>query len=38
VSLADNLTAASARLPPPFLPAHFWSYRPSRLFSWLIDP
>jgi hypothetical protein len=27
--LADDSTAASARLPPPLLPAHFWPYRPS---------
>jgi hypothetical protein len=26
VSLADDVTAAPARLPPPLLPAHFWSY------------
>jgi hypothetical protein len=25
MSLADDLTAASARLPPPLLPAHFWT-------------
>jgi hypothetical protein len=25
VSLADDVTAAPARLPPPLLPAHFWS-------------
>jgi hypothetical protein len=24
--LANDLTAASTRLPPPLLPAHFWSY------------
>jgi hypothetical protein len=36
--LADDLTAASARLAPPLLSAHFWSYRPSRLFSRLTDP
>ena len=35
---ADDLTAASARLPPPLLPAHFWPYRPSRLLPWLTDP
>jgi hypothetical protein len=28
---ADDLTAASARLPLSSLPAHFWPYRPSRL-------
>jgi hypothetical protein len=34
--LADDLTAASARLPPPLLSAHFWPYRPSRLLlGWL---
>jgi hypothetical protein len=36
--LADDLTAASARLPPPLLPAHFWPYRPSRLLPQLTDP
>jgi hypothetical protein len=36
--LADDLTAASARLPPPLLPAHFWSYRPSRPLPRLTDP
>jgi hypothetical protein len=36
--LADDLTAASARLPPPLLSAHFWSYRPSRLLPRLTDP
>jgi hypothetical protein len=36
--LADDLTAASARLPPPLLPAHFWPYRPSRLLPRLTDP
>jgi hypothetical protein len=35
---ADDLTAASARLPPPLLSAHFWPYRPSRLFPRLADP
>jgi hypothetical protein len=35
---ADDLTAASARLPPPLLPAHFWPYRPSRLLPRLTDP
>jgi hypothetical protein len=25
---ADDLTAASARLPPPLLSVHFWPYRP----------
>jgi hypothetical protein len=34
----DDLTAASARLPPPLLPAHFWPYRPSRLLPRLTDP
>jgi hypothetical protein len=38
MSLADDLTAASARLPPPLLPAHFWPYRPSRLLPRLTDP
>jgi hypothetical protein len=38
VSLADDVTAASARLSPPLLPAHFWSYRPSRLLPRLTDP
>jgi hypothetical protein len=28
---ADDVTAASARLPPPLLSTHFWPYRPSRL-------
>jgi hypothetical protein len=36
--LADDLTAASARLPPPLLPAHFWPYQPSRLLPRLTDP
>jgi hypothetical protein len=35
---ADDLTATSARLLPPLLPAHFWPYRPSRLLPWLTDP
>jgi hypothetical protein len=35
---ADDLTAASARLPPPLLLAHFWPYRPSRLLPRLTDP
>jgi hypothetical protein len=35
---ANDLTAASARLPPPLLPAHFWPYRPSRLLPWRTDP
>jgi hypothetical protein len=26
--LADDVTAASAHLPPPLLPAHFWPHRP----------
>jgi hypothetical protein len=30
VSLADDVTAAPARLPPSLLPAHFRPYRPSR--------
>jgi hypothetical protein len=30
VGLADDVTAAPARLPPPLLPAHFWSHWPSR--------
>jgi hypothetical protein len=34
----DDLTAASARLPPPLLPAHFWPYRLSRLLPRLTDP
>jgi hypothetical protein len=33
----DDLTAASARLLPPLLPAHFWPSRPSRLLSRLTD-
>jgi hypothetical protein len=36
--LADDVTAASARLLPPLLPAHFWSYQPSRLLPRLTDP
>jgi hypothetical protein len=36
--LADDLTAASARLPPPLLPAHFWPYRPPRPLLRLTDP
>jgi hypothetical protein len=36
--LADDLTAAFARLPPPLLPAHFWPYRPSRFLPRLTDP
>jgi hypothetical protein len=35
---ADDLTAASARLPSPLLPAYFWRYRPSRLLLRLTDP
>ena len=35
---AGDLTAASARLPPPLLPAHFWPYRPSRLLPRWTDP
>jgi hypothetical protein len=38
VSLADDVTAASARLPPPLLPAHFWPHRPSRLLPRLTGP
>jgi hypothetical protein len=36
--LADDVTATSARLPPPLLSAHFWLYRPSRLLPRLTDP
>jgi hypothetical protein len=36
--LADDLTAASARLPRSLLPAHFWLYRPSRLLPRLTNP
>jgi hypothetical protein len=36
--LADDLTAASARLPLSLLSAQFWSYRPSRLLPRLTDP
>jgi hypothetical protein len=36
VSLADDLTVASACLPPPLLPAHFWPYRPSLLLPRLL--
>jgi hypothetical protein len=35
---ADDLTAASARLLPPLLLAHFWPYRLSRLLSRLTYP
>jgi hypothetical protein len=35
---ADDLTAASARLPPPLLPAQFLPYRLSRLLPRLTDP
>jgi hypothetical protein len=35
---ADDLTAASARLLPPLLPAHFWPFRPSRFLPRLTDP
>jgi hypothetical protein len=35
---ADDLTAASARLPPPLLPAHFWPYRLLRLLLRRTDP
>jgi hypothetical protein len=35
---ADDLTAASARLLPPLLSAHFWPYRPPRLLPRLTDP
>jgi hypothetical protein len=38
VSLADDLTAAFARMPPPLLLAHFWPHRPSRLLLQLTDP
>jgi hypothetical protein len=37
MSLADDLTAASARLPLPLLSAHFWPYRLSRLLPRLTD-
>jgi hypothetical protein len=36
--LADDSTAASARLPPPLLSAHFWPYRLSRPLSRLTGP
>jgi hypothetical protein len=36
--LADDSTAASARLPPPSLLAHFWPYQPSRPLLRLTDP
>jgi hypothetical protein len=36
--LSDDLTTASARLPPPLLSAHFWSYRSSSLLPQLTDP
>jgi hypothetical protein len=36
--LADDSTAASARLPPPLLPAHFWLYPPSRPLPRLTGP
>jgi hypothetical protein len=35
---ADDMTAASARLLLPLLPAHFWPYQPSRLLPRLTDP
>jgi hypothetical protein len=35
---AGNLTAASARLLPQLLPAHFWPYQPPRLLPRLTDP
>jgi hypothetical protein len=35
---ADDLTAASACLLPPLLPAHFWPYRSLRLLPRLTDP
>ena len=35
---ADDLTAASARLLPPLLSAHFCPYRPSRLLPRLTVP
>jgi hypothetical protein len=33
-----DLTAASARLLPPLLPAHFWPYQPSRFLPRLTGP
>jgi hypothetical protein len=35
---AGDLTAASARLLPQLLPAHFWPYQPSCLLPRLTDP
>jgi hypothetical protein len=35
---AGDLTAASARLLAPLLPAHFWPYQPSCLLLRLTDP
>jgi hypothetical protein len=35
---AGDLTAASARLLPQLLPAHFWPYRPPCLSLRLTDP
>jgi hypothetical protein len=35
---ADDLTAASTRLLPPLLSAHFWPYRPLRFLPRLTDP
>ena len=35
---AGDLTAASARLLPQLLSAHFWPYQPSRLSPRLTDP
>jgi hypothetical protein len=35
---AGDLTAASARLLPQLLPAHFWPYQPSHLLPRLTDP
>jgi hypothetical protein len=35
---AGDLTAASARLLPQLLPAHFWPYQPSRFLPWLTGP
>jgi hypothetical protein len=34
---AGDLTAASARLLPQLLPAHFWPYQPPRLLPRLTD-
>jgi hypothetical protein len=35
---ADDLTATSARMLPPLLPAQFWPYQSSRLLPRLTDP